>query len=80
MEAQAAWVRLHSSLVDPDSMPQASQWSSKFVTLAGQAGQGNAFLTEILNLGSTFYSIPYACEVRRVPKLGEVTSDMGFVA
>ena len=48
MEAQAAWVRLHSSLVDPDSMPQASQWSSKFVTLAGQAGQGNASLTEIL--------------------------------
>ena len=48
MEAQAAWVRLHSSLVDPDSMPQASQWSSKFVILAGQAGQGNASLTEIL--------------------------------
>ena len=39
---------LHSSFVDPESMPQASQWSSKFVILAGQAGQGNASLTEIL--------------------------------
>ena len=39
---------LHSSLVDPDCMPQASQWSRRIVILAGQAGQGNASLTEIL--------------------------------
>ena len=41
-------VGLHSSLVDPDCMLQPSQWSSKIVILAGQAGQGNASLTEIL--------------------------------
>ena len=41
-------VGLHSSLVDPDCMLRPSQWSSKIVILAGQAGQGNASLTEIL--------------------------------
>ena len=41
-------VSLHSSLVAPDCMLRPSQWSSKLVTLAVQAGQGNASLTEIL--------------------------------
>ena len=43
-------VSLHSnsSMADLDSMTQASQWSSSFVILAGQAGQGNVSLTEIL--------------------------------
>ena len=41
-------LRLHSSLADPGCMPQASQWSSKFVILAGQAGQSNGSLAEIL--------------------------------
>ena len=49
MEAHPCSLRLHSSLADLGCMPQASQWSSKFVTLAGQAGQGNASLTEILD-------------------------------
>ena len=43
-------LHLHSSLVDAGCKPQASQLSSKFVILVGQAGQGNAPLTEILVL------------------------------
>ena len=39
---------LTTYLVDPDSMPQATQWSSKSIILVGQAGHGNASSTEIL--------------------------------